>query len=97
MSFPFSNPRNWTAALLLGLAKMIKNEVGARVICSLQDENEWIDPMAEKYSEIVWNLMAEKAKDVDLFISASTYYAQKSQMKLRIDPGKIEIVFSAAS
>lgn len=81
-------------ALLLGLAKRMKVDLGAKVICSLQDENEWIDPMEEKYREKIWNLMAKKAEDVDLFITASEYYSKKSQEKLKIDSDKIKIVYS---
>ena len=81
-------------ALLLGLAKRMKNDLGAKVICSLQDENEWIDPMDEKYRDLVWNLMAEKAKDVDLFITPSEYYSIKSQEKMKLDSEKIEVVYS---
>jgi len=81
-------------ALLLGLARRMKQDVGAKVICSLQDENEWIDPMDANYREIVWKLMAEKAQDVDLFVAASEYYSYESQKKLKIDSGKIEIVYS---
>ena len=81
-------------ALLLGLAKRMKHDLEAKVICSLQDENEWIDPMNEQYQDKVWNLMAEKAKDVDLFITPSEYYSNKSQKKLKLDPDKIEVVYS---
>jgi glycosyltransferase involved in cell wall biosynthesis len=79
-------------ALLLGLAHRMKYDVGAKVICSLQDENEWIDPMEEKYQESVWDLMAKKAVDVDFFITPSEYYSKKSQDKLNIDPEKIQLV-----
>ncbi len=80
-------------ALLLGLAKRMKQDVGARVICSLQDENEWIDPMDEKYRQNIWDLMAEKAQDVDSFITSSEYYSNESQNKMRIDSEKINIVY----
>ena len=81
-------------ALLLGLTKRMKNDLGAKVICSLQDENEWIDPMNEQYQEMVWDLMAEKAEDVDLFITPSEYYSKKSQDKMKLDPEKIKVVYS---
>lgn len=81
-------------ALLLGLANKMKTEVGAKVICSLQDENEWIDPMHAEYRQKVWDLMAEKAKDVDLFITASHYYSLKSQEQLKIPADKINIIYS---
>ncbi|MFC2158676.1 glycosyltransferase, partial [Acidobacteriota bacterium] len=79
-------------ALLLGLAHRIKQEVGAGIICSLQDEHEWVDPMSPSYQDSVWNLMAEKAKDVDLFITASQYYSQRSQEILKIPGEKIRVI-----
>jgi len=80
-------------ALLLGLARRLKNDLGTKVVCSLQDENEWIDPMDESYQKKVWDLMAERAADVDLFVTPSQYYADKSQKLLRIPGEKIKIVF----
>ncbi len=80
-------------ALLLGLAHKLKNDLGAKVICSLQDENEWVDLMEKPYQEQVWNLMAKKAEDVDLFVTASQYYSEKSQKQLKIPADKIKVVF----
>lgn len=80
-------------ALLLGLAHKLKSDLGARVVCSLQDENEWVDLMDEPYQEQVWDLMAKKAEDVDLFVTASRYYSEKSQKQLKIPPEKIEVIY----
>jgi len=79
-------------ALLLGLARRIKRDVGARVVCSLQDENEWVDEMDGSQQTIVWSLMAEKARDVDRFIATSRYYAERSQKELEIPAEKIEVI-----
>jgi glycosyltransferase involved in cell wall biosynthesis len=79
-------------ALLLGLARRIKNDVGARVVCSLQDENEWVDGMDGSQQTVVWSLMAEKARDVDLFIATSRYYSEKSQGELDIPGERIEVI-----
>ena len=81
-------------ALLLGLARRMRADLGCKVICSLQDENEWIDPMDETYQRQVWGLMAEKAVDVDRFIAASRYYSQLSQEKLGIPASKIHVVYA---
>lgn len=80
-------------SLLLGLAHRLKNDLGAGVVCSLQDENEWVDPMDEHYQKQVWDLMAEKASDVDLFVTASQYYSDKSQKQLRIPADKIKVIY----
>src|SRR5512133_307188 len=62
-------------ALLLGLAEKIKKEVNAKVVCSLQDEDVWVDPMRPDYREKVWNQMADNAQYVDAFIAVSDYFA----------------------
>ena len=80
-------------ALLLGLAKRLKNDLNTTVVCSLQDENEWIDPMREEYKDKVWNLMAERAQDVDAFIAASRYYADKSIQQMNLPPAKVHVVY----
>ena len=80
-------------ALLLGLAHKLKEDLGVRVVCSLQDENEWVDLMDESYQEQVWNLMAKKAEDVDLFVTASQYYSEKSQKQLNIPGDKIKVIY----
>jgi len=79
-------------ALLLGLARRIKQDVRARVVCSLQDENEWVDEMDESQQSVVWSLMAEKSRDVDLFIASSRYYSEKSQRKLDLPAERIQVI-----
>ena len=61
-------------------------------MCSLQDENEWIDLMSGDYQKKVWALMAERAADVDMFVATSTYYAEKSRQLLSIPAEKIQVV-----
>lgn len=80
-------------ALLLGLARSLKNELKASIVCSLQDENEWIDLMSREYQDKIWNIMAQRAGDVDLFITPSTYYANRCQEQMRIPRDKIKIVY----
>lgn len=79
-------------ALLLGIAYKIKHELGISVVCSLQDEDVWVDAMAEKYRDYVWKLMGEKAVDVDAFVSVSQYFADLMQEKMSIPKEKIHKV-----
>lgn len=80
-------------ALLLGLAGKMKQELGAKIVCSLQDENEWIDPMSESYQDQVWGLIQEKAKDVDYFIATSRYFADRCREKISITEDRIDVVY----
>ena len=71
-------------ALLLGLAHRIKEKTGVHVVCSLQDEDVWVEGMKPEFREKTWKLMAEKAQYVDAFVSVSDYFAgvMKKQMDL---------------
>ena len=80
-------------ALLLGLARSLKNELKVSVVCSLRDENEWIDHMSREYQDKIWNIMAQRAGDVDCFITPSTYYAHTCQEKMGIPGDTIRIVY----
>ncbi len=79
-------------ALLLGLAAKIKEELNVPVVCSLQDEDVWIDAMGENYRQGLWDLMSEKGKDVDSFIAVSDYFAGVMKEKMRIPDEKMHVV-----
>ncbi|MFA6127934.1 MAG: glycosyltransferase family 4 protein [Bacteroidales bacterium] len=70
-------------ALLSGLAPRIKQKLGVKVFCSLQDEDVWIDVMKPEFRQEAWNLMHENARSIDRFISVSHYFS--ALMKDRID------------
>ncbi len=76
-------------ALLLGLAHQLKEKINVPVVCSLQDEDVWVDAMEPKFRKHVWELMAKKAKDVDAFISVSDYYASVSIDRMKLPEEKI--------
>jgi len=83
---------HFSNALLLGMARQIKEEVGVPVVCSLQDEDVWVDAMEESWRERIWQLMAEKSKDVDAFVAVSSYFADVMQEKMHIPQNKIHVV-----
>ena len=61
-------------ALILGLARQLKKRIPVRVVCSLLNEDDWIDEMAEPYRSKAWKLIADEAEYVDVFITPSHYY-----------------------
>jgi glycosyltransferase involved in cell wall biosynthesis len=79
-------------ALLLGLAAKLKERTGAKVICSLQDEDVWVDAMNEQHRKEVWDLMAAKAKDVDRFVAVSDFYAKVSIDRMGLNPDTISTI-----
>jgi glycosyltransferase involved in cell wall biosynthesis len=61
-------------ALIIGLASQLKKRLKIRIICSLQNEDDWIDEMVEPYRSEAWKMIARESVHVDAFISPSSYY-----------------------
>jgi len=77
-------------ALLLGLAPKLREVFPkAVIICSLQDEDVWVDAMKDSFRDKIWALMSTKAEDVDAFIAVSDYYAQVSLEKMKLRQEKV--------
>ncbi|MEI8112763.1 MAG: glycosyltransferase family 4 protein [Bacteroidia bacterium] len=79
-------------ALLLGLAHRIKQRMDIPVICSLQDEDVWVDAMDDHFRKKVWDLMSERGKDVDVFIPVSDYFSDEIHQRMVIPASKMQTV-----
>ena len=79
-------------ALLLGLAATIRKELNIPVVCSLQDEDVWVDAVKPSYRRQIWDLMAEKGNDVDAFIAVSDWFADTIKDNMKIPREKLHIV-----
>ena len=80
-------------ALLMGLAAKIKSDLGIPVVCSLQDEDVWIDAMSADYQDQLWGLFTEKARDIDAFVAVSRYYGKVMQKRMSIAPEKLHVIY----
>jgi glycosyltransferase involved in cell wall biosynthesis len=63
-------------ALIIGLARQLKKHLDVKIVCSLLNEDDWIEEMAEPYRSDAWRLIAEEAVNVDTFITPSNYYKE---------------------
>ncbi len=79
-------------ALIMGLASQLKDALGSKIICSLQNEDDWVEEMAEPYRSEAWKLMGEESDVIDAFISPSEYFKKLIVEKTGIDPKKIKVV-----
>jgi len=83
---------HFSNVLLLGMARQIRDEVKVPVVYSLQDEDVWIDAMHEEHRNKMWQLLTEKAKDVDAFIAVSDFFAGVMQKKMSIPDQKLHVL-----
>jgi glycosyltransferase involved in cell wall biosynthesis len=79
-------------ALLLGLAKRLKEKIGVPVLCTLQDEDVWVDPMQPKFQKKIWNLMHKRSKDVDALVSVSNYFADVMKERMNLTDDKVKTI-----
>ncbi len=79
-------------ALLLGLARQLSTRLKVPVICSLQDEDVWVDVMKPSFRDHVWKLMSERSEDVSAFISVSDFYARVMKEKMTLPDKKVRSV-----
>jgi len=63
-----------STTLLIGVAKAIKLKMDIPVVCSLQDEEQWIDSMKNVFLQEAWQGIADNAGYIDRFVTTSEYY-----------------------
>ncbi len=79
--------------LLLGIGTAIKEHLGVPLVCSLQDEDDWIDAMTPSYAKRCWDEMARRAERVDAFIAVSDDFGARMRERLRIDAERMHTVY----
>lgn len=78
--------------MLAGLARGIRQRLDTRVVCMLQGEDAYVDAMPPQWSRQAWAAMQERAKDIDLFIAPSEYFADLMTRRLHLPKGKVKVV-----
>lgn len=81
-----------STSLLLGIAKELKKETNIPIVCSLQDEEVWIDSLKEEFVDKAWQGVLTNAKYVDRFITTSYYYQQIVMTKMP-QLGRVEVIY----
>ena len=76
-------------ALLLGLAPTLKRRLNSVLICSLQDEDVWVDVMEPRFRDHVWGLMQKAVEYIDGFVAVSDYYAARMKENMKIPAEKL--------
>lgn len=79
-------------ALLLGMARRLKAELGGAVACMLQGEDWFLDGLPEPYRTACSQVLVQRAREVDFFVAPSRYYAGVMETRLELDPGRVRVV-----
>lgn len=79
-------------ALLIGMVRQLKRELGVPVVCLLQGEEPYLDALPDSHREPAWRLLTERAKDVDAWIAASRWNADRLTRRLQLPPERVHVV-----
>jgi glycosyltransferase involved in cell wall biosynthesis len=79
-------------ALIIGLAKQIKQLLDVKIVCSLQNEDDWINDMAEPFQSTAWKMIGNESEYIDAFVSPSKYYKDFIAGKTGLPSEKIHVV-----
>ncbi len=78
--------------LLVGMARRLKAELNAPVVCMLQGEDTFLDGLPGSYRDTAWQITRERARDVDLFIAPSRYFGALMTERLKLPPDRVRVV-----
>ena len=81
-----------SSSLLIGIAKHIKERLHIPLVCSLQDEEVWIDTLAPEYAQRAWQGIGNGAKWIDRFVTTSHYYEKEVHRRLPHFP-PVEVIY----
>ncbi|MDA1273616.1 MAG: glycosyltransferase family 4 protein [Verrucomicrobia bacterium] len=79
-------------ALLVGMVRQLKAELGVPVVCMLQGEDAFLDGLPDVQREITWKTLAERAAEADLLVAPSRYFADRMSSRLGIARNRIQVV-----
>ena len=78
--------------LLVGMARRLKEMLHAPIVCMLQGEDAFVDGLPEAQRSIAWKILVERAREVDLFIAPSRYFAELMSRRLSLSPERVRVV-----
>jgi glycosyltransferase involved in cell wall biosynthesis len=66
-----------SSSLIIGIGKAIRKATGIPIVCSLQDEEVWIEGLEKASAEAAWQGIGENMSYIDCFIASSEFYKRK--------------------
>lgn len=79
-------------AMLAGMARKLRQELGAPIAVMLQGEDAFLDQLPAAHRDTAWKILAERVAELDVLTAPSRYYADEMTRRLGLEPGRIKVV-----
>lgn len=84
-------------ALLIGVARRIREATGAAMACMLQGEDTFLDSLPEPQRSLSWKELSKRAADVEVLLPVSQYYGDLMQERMDFPAEKMHVVHAGVS
>lgn len=79
-------------ALLAGMARKLKAELNCAVTCILGGEDAFLDGLPASVRDTAWKTLAERCRDVDLFLPPTRYFGELMTRRLSLRADQVSVV-----
>lgn len=79
-------------AMLAGLGRRLKAELGAPVLCMLQGEDAFLDGLPEPHRTNAWSMLSERVKELDGLAAPSQYFAELMGRRMGVPASSIHVI-----
>ena len=71
-----------SSTLIIGIAKVLRNRLNIPIICSVQDEEIWIDSLNKEDASRAWQSITDNIGYIDHFITTSEFYKDVAMKRI---------------
>jgi len=79
-------------ALLAGMARQLESELNCAVVCLLGGEAAFLDGLPDSVRDMAWKTLAERCRDVDLFLTPTRYFGEVMTRRLALRAEQVRVV-----
>jgi glycosyltransferase involved in cell wall biosynthesis len=83
--------------LLAGMVRRLKSELRVPVVCMLQGEDTFLDGLPAPVRAAAWQILAERARDIDLFLAPSRYFGELMARRMNVPLDHVRVVHNGIS
>jgi glycosyltransferase involved in cell wall biosynthesis len=80
--------------MLAGLARELRAALGCAIVTTLQGEAPFLDGLDSEHSKRCWQVLGERARELDGALAVSHYTAGLMTKRLELDPARVQVVWN---